>query len=341
MLRSWKLCVVLSVSLLANLWIGAQAQDDEAVDLPEGAAGGEGEEGIMHEEPEEHHGQVPDADGYIEEQVPDDEDDEDGTPEQQSVWVDEHFTAEQLMDIHKKVDADGDKKVSLVELLAFNKLTRQKVIADDAKTEFAETDSNSDGKISLNELLGHHEDTIEGIEMPAKPAEEEAEDAEFKALETAKFKAADGNKDGFLSEEESHGIFYPEAHDGILDVVAAATLKSKDKNGDGELDHDELWDPQEEEASEDNKPDEETLSVQKTDFEKLDLDASGKINLEEFKHFESGHHYTKDAMQNLIDTADKDGDGLLTATELSRAKEGLANHPAVPHLLEWIEHHEL
>jgi len=322
MFRSWKLCGVLSVFLLASLLISAQAQDGEELGGGEvdftGGPGGDEE--------------------TYEEQVDDEE--EDGS-QPESVWVDEHFTEEQLKEIHKKVDANGDKKISHAELLAFSNITRQKLIERDSHDEFEELDSDSDGKISLDELLGHHEDTIEGIEMPVKSAEEQAEDDAFKALETAKFKAADANHDGFLFKDETHGIFYPEAHDGVLDLVAASNLKIKDTNGDGELDPEELWRNEDDDDEPDKKHAEEALAVQAADFEKLDLDANGKISLAEYKQFESGHFHMSDAMKHLIETADQDGDGLLTATELSRAKELLANHPAVPHLLEWINHHEL
>merc|ERR1719506_717494 len=94
-----------------------------------------------------------------------------------------------------------------------------------------------------------------------------------KEFETAKFKAADKNGDGQLDAEELPALFYRETSDPVLEISAKATLQEKDKDGDGKLSAKEFAMP-EEESGEDE---EEIMSSPKMlpqaeEFGKLDKD---------------------------------------------------------------------
>jgi len=321
--------------------------DDEFVDEDEkDDEDGEEEE---HEEDEEDEAELEDLTNANGEEEPfiDDNPSEFEEREEDSVWEDEHLSAEQFASIHKKVDASGDGKISLPELLTFSQVARRAVINQEVNEGFLQIDSNDDGKISLDELL---ENTVGGPHRPEdntnmepQTAEELAEQVRTTVLETAKFKAADHNKDGFLDKDESIPVLYPEFNDGMLELIAASAMKVKDKNGDGELEHGEFWhtthdefDPEFEQSKI-----QDALDNEKADFEKVDLDKNGKINVEELKRWESGRFHTEDAMKSLFELADDDENGLVTQNELKKSVPHLANHIAIPHLKEWVAHYEL
>jgi len=402
MVRLWKVCVVLSVSLLANLWIRADGEETGDIEAEVRDAGKHDAEDAMQEagmdpseidESELHQGpalgDLPDgelppvdeeeeADSFSEddegdehaedeevEEESDDEDDEEAGGDEElfvdlnpdpdgkdvdtgpdSVWTGEHLSAEQFASIHKKVDESGDGKVSLEELIGFSQVARRAVIKKEVDEGFLLMDSNDDGMISLDELL---ENTVGGpqkpednLNMEPQTADEIAESANTKELETAKFKAADHNKDGFLDKDESIPVLYPEFNDGMLELIASSTMKTKDKNGNGELEHEEFFNSLHDEFNEfEEEKKQDALNIEKADFEKLDLDKNGKINVEELKRWESGRFHTEDAMKGLFEVADEDDNKLVTASELNKARPLLANHVAIPHLQEWVEHYEL
>jgi len=409
MVRLWKICVVLSVSLLVNPWIGAHgvgaggadieaevrdagkhdaevAMQEAGMDLSEideselhtGPAIGDLEEGELppvdeeeegadsFSDDEDSEGDDHDEDGVGEDEEAaedgDDDDDEEAEEEElfvdlnpdpdsadkgpDSIWTEEHLSAEQFASIHKKVDESGDGKISLDELIGFSQVARRAVIKQEVDEGFLQMDSNDDGKISLDELL---ENTVGGPQKPEDnqnmeplTADEIADNARTKELETAKFKAADHNKDGFLDKDESIPVLYPEFNDGMLELIASSTMKTKDKNGNGELEHEEFFDSTHSEFNEfEEEKKQDALNFEKADFEKLDLDKNGKINVEELKQWESGRFHTEDAMKGLFEVADEDEDKLVTASELNKARPLLANHVAIPHLQEWVEHYEL
>ena len=62
-----------------------------------------------------------------------------------------------------------------------------------------------------------------------------------RALEKAKFKAADADGDDLLNLQEMASLFYLETSPAVLDVVVRDTLKLKDKNKDGVLNVKEFW----------------------------------------------------------------------------------------------------
>jgi len=155
-------------------------------------------------------------------------------------------------------------------------------------------------------------------------------------LEKEKFKVADTNKDGFLSVEELPSLFYPETHDGVLEVTAKHTLDQKDKDGDGQLSQKEFWEGEVADGQDTEISDEE-----KEDFKKLDADGNGFLNLGELKVWDSGMFHTSEAMKKIFEIADKDNDMHLSADEIEAAREMIAGSDAQYHLMEWAEHSEL
>lgn len=240
------------------------------------------------------------------------------------------LTSEQMRGMHAQIDANKDGKVSMEEIILYSQSMRKVIAKKDIHTVIDEMDSDKDGKLSLVELLKDMEQWGEEGE------EDKAQAAKRKELETVKFHAADANKDGFLDTEELPALFYPETHDGVLELTAAATLKSKDTNGDGVLTSKEFW--------EGDAVDGEDLAIsdeEQADFNKLDVDGSGTLSLQELKAWESGGFHTEEAMKKLFELADQDHDMMVSADELDSARELIAGSDAQYHLMEWSEHAEL
>merc|ERR1719253_1054968 len=106
--------------------------------------------------------------------------------------------------MHTKIDVDKDGKIAMAEILEFSRSMRRIIAKKDIHTVIDEMDGDKDQKLSLPELLKDMEQWGEEGE------EDRAMAAKRKDLETAKFRAADSNHDGFLEAEELPALFYPE-----------------------------------------------------------------------------------------------------------------------------------
>jgi len=243
----------------------------------------------------------------------------------------DHITVEQATKVHANADTNNDGKVSLQEILKYSMVIRKGIAGRDIHAAVEEMDSDRDGKLSLEEVLkdiGTWADDADNEEKKSAEA--------LRAVESEKFRVADGDADGYLSREELAAMFYPEIHDGVLAITAAASLREKDRDGDGELTQREFW---EGDVSDDEDL---TISEEETkDFNALDKDGNGRVNLEELKAWESGMFHTEEAMKKLFEISDKDGDMHITLKELHDAREEIAGTDAQYHLMELAEHVEL
>merc|ERR1711934_724022 len=156
------------------------------------------------------------------------------------------------------------------EIIEYSHNMRKVIAKKDISTVIDEMDTDKDGKLSLMELLKDMEQWGEEGE------EDKAQAAQRKELETAKFHAADSDKNGYLDSTELPALFYPETHDGVLELTAASTLKAKDTNGDGQLTPKEFW-----EGDGVDGADLPVSDEAQADFSKLDVDGSGALSVQE------------------------------------------------------------
>lgn len=240
----------------------------------------------------------------------DDQHDEAGEGEEEQEISQNPLTSEQLSILHNKFDQNADGKVSLEEVLNYAGATDLEIANRSFSGTFAQLDEDKDGKLSLGELSEFHQ-------------------SEDKAHEEAKLKAADINGDGFINEDELLGYFHPEAHPQVLTATMVLQMKQKDKDGDGELSKAEF-----EEAGKGV----DAAWQKDGDFEKLDADQSGKLNLDELKFFETGKFHIQQDMQQLFEVADTDKDGHLSAAEMAEAKDKLVELPVHEVLSDYSDH---
>lgn len=239
------------------------------------------------------------------------------------------LNVEQLRAMHSKFDGNSDGKASMAEVLTYAGKMRLAIAKKDVHTILEEMDKDHNGKLSLQELLKDMDQQTGGSDEDAKLIQDR------KDIEAQKFKVADSNGDGNLDADELPALFYPETHQGVLELVAKRTFDQKDTNKDGLLTSKEFWEGDSVDGEEIAISDEENA-----DFEKLDKDRSGKLDLAELTEWESGKFHTEEALKKLFDVADKDGDMHITATEFENAREQIAETDAHYHLMEWADHHD-
>jgi len=237
----------------------------------------------------------------------------------------EAMTVDQLNYLHTQMDTDRDGYISMSEILDYSDGIRRTIAMKDVKDLFADLDLDQDGRLSLDEvtkdLLG--EDDAEAT----KPG------VLRRDLESQKFSAADVNGDGFLDEDEVPALLFPESNSGVLELTVASTLAQKDEDRDGFLALHEFWGGTQEDGQELFISDEE-----KEEFKKIDRNDDGRIDFEELKAWETGRAHAEHIMKTLFNLADTDKDDLVTADELSAAREQLAQSEVHDHIMEWAQH---
>jgi len=243
--------------------------------------------------------------------------------------VEQAMTKEQLKDIHAKIDSNSDGKISLHEAMEYSAKMSKIFAGKDMASLLQELDTDTDGKLSLQE----HLDEIGAMSEEAD-ADELMAMEQRKILQTDKFKAADSNSDGFLEPQEMSGLFFPETHPGVLEVAVRETMRLKDRDADGKLSTKEFWEIEE---GDDVQLTEEELK----EFNDLDKDKSGSLDLNELKAYESGLSETENSLMKLLEVCDKDGDKQCTLQELESSREALTSTEAHLQLLEWSQGHEL
>jgi len=219
--------------------------------------------------------------------------------------------AEQLLKVHKILDANGDGKIDVDELHAHHSnISKASLLAEINEPDFFVTiDENKDGKVSLEEFAG--------------------DDPNF--LEMARVADTDG--DGFLNTtEEWHSVLHPPSNPAVMKVELKQAFNDIDKDQDGSVTEGE-YDAE--------KEDDALLK-----FDELDTNHDGAVTVEEyqdvmFKHFDESEAV---AFKDLVTRLDKDGYSHLSADELAQAEEHRADLDvtgAYSHLAGFISHHEL
>lgn len=212
---------------------------------------------------------------------------------------------DQLIRVHSFLDKNGDGSVTLVEMMDHADRLSAKAAHDDTAEIFAALDQDGDKKLSLDEFKA---DVTEKMDHMTKE-----EQAQMMKVEMMKFRAVDEDGDGFVSEEEVAHLFFPELHDGVMDIEIAEQMRVRDKDGDGKLSYLEFYKIPE--TDRDHHKTEGHLE-RTADFEELDADKNGFLSTEEMSHMESGRFHMLQTAGQIFKAADTSGDGSLSVTEL-------------------------
>mmetsp|Transcript_37676 Transcript_37676/g.100246 ORF Transcript_37676/g.100246 Transcript_37676/m.100246 type:complete len:277 (-) Transcript_37676:361-1191(-) len=239
------------------------------------------------------------------------------------------ISSDQLRGLHKVMDDNQDGLLSLDEILKFSESAGKVSMQSSGTDILGDIDQDGDSRVSLEEHMSQfraHFDRAADEENIS-----EAERRRYESEEERKFRAADLSGDGLLDSDELTGLFFPELNPNVLQIQVASTLRDKDKDGNQVLDMMEFWGLSESEASAEDLD----------DFAVLDLDRDGVLNLEELTPWESGRHGTVVMLQKLLNVADDDRDGFVTAAELVNARQLILTSDLHFELLGWADNNEL
>jgi len=230
----------------------------------------------------------------------------------------ELLSLEQLNRIHTKCDQNKDGKASLPELMQFGESVRRRIAEKEIDTVMDEIDiSPHDGHASLQEYMDDLEKHVNDEDTAAVN-----QHVELRSTELEKFKLADVDEDGSLNRNELINMVSPGMNDKIFEISTLSELRQKDSNNDGVLSEEEFWGDH---------------VGQQGEFQKLDKNGDGVIDLGELKLWASGWYHTEAALKQLFDLADADKDGFLTTAELESVYTTIDTTDAHYHLLQWAD----
>jgi len=285
------------------------------------------------------------------------------------------LTDNDLHEVHKELDANGDKKASKQELMNFAEKHQQDVsLAETDPDEImAEKDTSKDGKLSLEE---HLEDAVTGIddavqmhrdydatkntidvgETTTEEYEKAKKYAEQKAIgettteeyekakkyveqrkqeETEKFKAADLDHDGLLNKSELTGYLSPETHDPVMRVITAHAMRDADTDGNGELTVEEFTRSDMVVHPADTTQDATNDLHRAALFKRLDTNSDGHIDVGELHPLKSGKIYREDMVNDFVTSLDKDADAHIDPSELVNGRSVIHDSDLQDYFTAW------
>jgi len=243
--------------------------------------------------------------------------------------------------MHKKMDIDGDGKVSVKEVIEFHEMTVHDMAVNGTRHhEEVVHDTNKDGKVSLEEIMKFMNfmesqdgsDTSRLSDDAKKVREEKKKRGEQNAKE--KFEAADTNKDGQLDKNELLYFDFPQRRPDVLKALVKARVKRKDQDGDSKLDSKEYF------ADEDMKGYGNEEEIKKA-FSKMDVDGDGKLSEEELYQHEIFVPKCAKIFEALLADADTDKDSLLSLDEFHKHMPLIAEHEAADYIKDWMLIHRI
>ncbi|CRL00481.1 CLUMA_CG013742, isoform B [Clunio marinus] len=210
----------------------------------------------------------------------------------------------------QKMDLNSDGFIDRHELKAWILRSFKKLSEEEAEDRFEDLDEDNDDKISWGEYVKdvYGLDSDDGLSSID-------DDEQSKLLEDDRqmFKAADLDKDGFLSLDEHVKFHSPEEHPDMLPLILHQTLRDKDLNKDGRIDFQEFI------GDQGKGHDKEWLLTEKDRFDTdFDKDHDGYLNHNEILSWivPSNEEVAVDEVDHLFAASDEDHDDRLSYNEI-------------------------
>jgi len=310
MTRSTKLCLFLAVlaTLIRSETLGKSKEEEVEVE-DDGEVEVEDDESLFEEN---RFMSAEDAENMGQE---DDDIDESSSP-----VVSVALTSDHMRTLHKKIDSDGNGRISLMDILNFAEMMRRSIAKQDLNSVITSMDVDKNGKVSQQEFV---DDRSGDEDFNEDSRQERIKD----------FRDLDTNRDNQLDSDELPMYFHHYTSPKVEGVLTIIAMKDKDSDSNGVLSLQEF-------AAHLQHGDEPLRipTEEREVFSKLDKDRSGTLNLDELKAWESGSFQAAEAMTDLFTGCDANGDKQITADEMEQARGRIAaNHSsdAQTYLEEW------
>jgi len=223
-----------------------------------------------------------------------------------------------LTKLFEKIDVDGNKTISVMELEKWVLNSLKTLKEEEANTSFIVQDIDEDGKYSWDDNLYTQFGTIptaEELEKGVPGAEGTVEEHKFK-LDL--FKTCDVDKDNFLSLEEYQAFSRPEDFNHTQELDISRILHEHDKNKDGAIDVKEFLRA---ELHEDDFK--EIIEFETERFHTWDSDKDGFLNRTEIRAWSmpNNEEVASEEVIHLFSVADENRDSVLNLEEIIKHHE--------------------
>jgi len=219
-----------------------------------------------------------------------------------------------------RIDINKDGFVEEAELEIWIRHRMQKwTVHEDVDAIFRDKDMDGNDKVSWKEYMIR---TFGFTEEDMHNKWERSNLEKYVLFDKKKWRYSDQDKDGILNRQEYEYFHHPKEHEIMLSYVAVALIDAYDKDQDGRLSLDEY-------LAYMDMPAFNSLYI--TEFnEQYDVDHDEFLNLREIEDWRRPKNFNKalGEAQHLIENADLNKDGKLTADEFVTSHEFFAGSMA-------------